>query len=92
MASDGKPYGVGIVGLDHWYAGIGAAQSLRGSKRGKLAAVAHRDEGTLREFAAEHGEAALRELGGRREAEAFLGGQDETASVEDLLAALDLRA
>src|SRR5919197_1139558 len=38
----------------------------------------------LREFAAEEGEAALRELGGRREAEAFLGGQDETASVEDL--------
>ena len=55
MASDGKPYGVGIVGLDHWYAGIGAADALRGSRRGRVVAVAHRDEAKLREFAAERG-------------------------------------
>ena len=42
----------------------------------------------LREYVAEHGEGALRVLGGRREAEAFLTGQDESASVDELLAAL----
>ncbi len=42
----------------------------------------------LREFVAEHGEGALRALGGRREAEAFLAGQDEDASVDRLLEAL----
>jgi GTPase len=46
----------------------------------------------LREFAAEHGEGALRSVGGRREAEAFLSGQDEDASVEELLQALGRRA
>jgi LAO/AO transport system kinase len=46
----------------------------------------------LREFAAEHGEAALRQLGGRRDVEAFLSGQDESASVDELLAALERRA
>jgi LAO/AO transport system kinase len=46
----------------------------------------------LREFTAERGEAALRALGGRREAETFLAGQDESASVEELLAALGDRA
>jgi LAO/AO transport system kinase len=45
----------------------------------------------LREFAAEHGGAALRELGGRREAEAFLASRDEAASVDELLAALTRR-
>jgi LAO/AO transport system kinase len=43
----------------------------------------------LREFAAEHGERALRELGGRRAAERLLEGQDRGASVTDLLAALE---
>src|SRR3954465_953505 len=42
----------------------------------------------LREFVAEHGEAALRELGGRREAEAYLGGQEGGAAVDHLGAAL----
>jgi LAO/AO transport system kinase len=46
----------------------------------------------LREYAAEHGEGALRALGGRREAESFLAGQDEDASVDQLLAALRERA
>jgi LAO/AO transport system kinase len=46
----------------------------------------------LREFAAEQGEAALRQLGGRREAEAFLSEQGERASVDELLTALERRA
>jgi LAO/AO transport system kinase len=43
----------------------------------------------LREFTAEHGERALRELGGRRAAERLLAGQDERASVTNLLGALE---
>jgi LAO/AO transport system kinase len=43
----------------------------------------------LREFTAEHGERALRELGGRRAAERLLAGQDVGASVTDLLGALE---
>jgi LAO/AO transport system kinase len=43
----------------------------------------------LREFTAEHGERALRELGGRRAAERLLAEQDPAASVTDLLAALE---
>ena len=43
----------------------------------------------LREFTAEHGERALRDLGGRRTAERLLEQQDGGASVTDLLAALE---
>jgi len=43
----------------------------------------------LREFTAEHGERALRDLGGRRAAERLLAEQDGGASVTDLLAALE---
>ncbi len=43
----------------------------------------------LREFAAEHGERALRDLGGRRAAERLLEEQDPRASVTDLLEALE---
>src|SRR3954468_7939946 len=43
----------------------------------------------IRELTAERGERALRELGGRREAEKLLAEQDPTASVEDLIAALE---
>ena len=43
----------------------------------------------LREFAAEHGDRALRDLGGRRAAEKLLQEQDRGASVTDLLAALE---
>jgi LAO/AO transport system kinase len=43
----------------------------------------------LREFTAEHGDRALRELGGRRAAERLLAEQDAGASVSDLLAALE---
>ncbi len=46
----------------------------------------------LREFAAEHGEAALRAVGGRRGAETFLAGRDEAASVDELMQALADRA
>jgi predicted dehydrogenase len=51
MAS--KQYGVGIVGLDHWYAGIGVANDSRNDQRTRVVAVAHRDEEKLQEFAAE---------------------------------------
>ena len=43
----------------------------------------------LREFTAEHGERALRDLGGRRAAERLLAQEDGGASVTDLLAALE---
>jgi LAO/AO transport system kinase len=43
----------------------------------------------LREFTAEHGERALREVGGRRAAERLLQDQDAGASVTDLLEALE---
>ena len=46
----------------------------------------------LREFLAEHGESALRRLGGRREAEAFLAGYDAGCSVAELVRALERRA
>jgi LAO/AO transport system kinase len=43
----------------------------------------------LREFTAEHGERAMRDLGGRRAAERLLADQPEGASVTDLLGALE---
>jgi LAO/AO transport system kinase len=43
----------------------------------------------LREFVAEHGESALRELGGRREAQRLLDGRAEGESVAELVAALE---
>jgi LAO/AO transport system kinase len=43
----------------------------------------------LREFAEERGALALRALGGRREAERFLAGQDPAADVSALVAALE---
>jgi LAO/AO transport system kinase len=43
----------------------------------------------LREFTAEHGEGALRALGGRRAAERLLDGCDPTMPVEDLVGALE---
>jgi LAO/AO transport system kinase len=45
----------------------------------------------LREFVAEHGERALRELGGRRQAERVLEEQDPAAGVADLIDALATR-
>jgi LAO/AO transport system kinase len=46
----------------------------------------------IREFAAERGELALRALGGRREAERFLAGQDPETDVGALVAALEKEA
>jgi hypothetical protein len=46
----------------------------------------------LREFAAERGELAVRALGGRREGERFLAGQDPKADVSALVAALEREA
>jgi LAO/AO transport system kinase len=43
----------------------------------------------LREFTAEHGERALRDLGGRRVAERLLEKQDRGASVTDLMSVLE---
>jgi LAO/AO transport system kinase len=43
----------------------------------------------LREFTAEHGERALRDLGGRREAERLLAQQDPAAGVTELVSALE---
>src|SRR5688500_9925344 len=51
--------------------------------------VRARRRAALREFTAEHGERALRELGGRRAAERLLAEQDGGASVSDLLEALE---
>jgi LAO/AO transport system kinase len=45
----------------------------------------------LREFTAEHGERALRDLGGRRAAERLLQEQNHGASVTDLLSALEAK-
>ena len=46
----------------------------------------------LADFAAEHGERGLRELGGRREAERWLSGQDPGLDVPALMRALEARA
>ena len=46
----------------------------------------------VREFTAEHGERALRALGGRREAERLLAGEDPAADVNTLIETLKARA
>ena len=46
----------------------------------------------LREFVAEHGEGALRRLGGRRAAERLLGDQPTASAVAELVAALEAAA
>ena len=51
-----------------------------------------RRQSALREFAAEHGERALRALGGPREAERLLAGASEQCSVADLIAMLEAGA
>jgi LAO/AO transport system kinase len=44
-----------------------------------------RRQAALREYTAEHGDAALRALGGRRAAEAFLASEDPSSGVSELL-------
>jgi LAO/AO transport system kinase len=51
-----------------------------------------RRRAALREFSAEHGEAALRELGGRREAERLLAEQDPALGTDELVDELERRA
>ena len=51
--------------------------------------VRARRASALREFVAEHGERALRTLGGRREAERIVAAQEEGADVNALIAALE---
>lgn len=46
---------VGIVGLDHWYAGLGAAEQVAKNERVELVAIAHRDERRGRETAEKFG-------------------------------------
>ncbi|MBC7316546.1 MAG: Gfo/Idh/MocA family oxidoreductase, partial [Chloroflexi bacterium] len=46
---------VGIVGLDHWYAGLGAIRQLKGNPRTELVIVAHRDLGHARPVIEEAG-------------------------------------
>jgi LAO/AO transport system kinase len=51
-----------------------------------------RRRAAVREFAAEHGDAAIRAVGGRREAERFLAEQDSAKGVSELVALLAGRA
>jgi LAO/AO transport system kinase len=51
-----------------------------------------RRQAALREFSAEHGEAALRALGGRREAERLLASQDRALGTDELVEELERRA
>jgi LAO/AO transport system kinase len=54
--------------------------------------VRARRASALREFTAEHGESALRGLGGRREAERLLAGEDPASGVAALIESLKARA
>ena len=73
--------------------GIGElADALEAHREGadlRARRVRARRGAALREFTAEHGERALRDLGGRRAAERLLEQQDGGASVTDLLGALE---
>ncbi len=44
-----RKFRVGIVGLDHWYAGLETMQQLQGHPRAELVTVAHRDLAHARE-------------------------------------------
>ncbi len=54
--------------------------------------LAARRAGALADFVSEHGEAGLRALGGRREAQRFLSGQETGMSSPALVKALEARA
>jgi LAO/AO transport system kinase len=75
--------------------GIGELAEALADHRARLdlpaARLRARRLSALREFAAEHGEGALREAGGRREAERFLSEQDAEADVRTLVSALERR-
>ncbi len=48
-------YRIGIAGLDHWYAGLAAAESATKNPRTEIVAIAHRDPGHLAETAKRFG-------------------------------------
>src|SRR5205814_2351888 len=48
-------YRIGIAGLDHWYAALGAAESIAKNPRTQLVAIAHRDPTQLAETARRYG-------------------------------------
>src|SRR5260221_5470097 len=50
-----KKYRVGIVGLDHWYAALAAAESATKNPRTELVAIANRDARQLDETATRYG-------------------------------------
>ena len=53
-----KRYRVGIVGLDHWYGALAAAESASKNPRTEIVAIAHRDARQLAETAAKYGVSA----------------------------------
>jgi LAO/AO transport system kinase len=81
VSSVPPPSGIGELAdaLDEHRAGADVAERRVRARRGAA----------LREFVAEHGERALRDVGGRRAAERLLEEQDASASVADLLDALE---
>ncbi len=56
-ASGNNKMRVGIAGLDHWYAGLGAARAVAADPDVDLVVVAHRDEARARETARRFGAA-----------------------------------
>ena len=73
--------------------GIGELAGALDAHRGQLdlaeRRLRSRRASALREFSAEHGERALRALGGRREAEGLLASSDPALSVDQLVANLE---
>jgi LAO/AO transport system kinase len=67
---------------------VAALDEHRASLDLAVARASARRLAALSEFVAEHGEAHLRSLGGRREAERLLGAQDEGLGVAELVAIL----
>jgi LAO/AO transport system kinase len=76
--------------------GIGELAAALDAHRGRLdlpeRRLRSRRASALREFTVEHDDRAVRALGGRREAERLLAGQDGGLSVNALVAALEERA
>jgi predicted dehydrogenase len=50
-----KQYGIGIAGFDHWYIARGVVDGYANHPRARVVAVAHRDEPTIKQYAAEKG-------------------------------------
>jgi predicted dehydrogenase len=54
MAEGGRPLGVAIVGLDHWYLGLAAARLVSGRPDARLVVVAHHDAARAEMVAGEY--------------------------------------